>query len=276
MSWSRAVLHRFTSVGIAVLIAAGTLEAQTTPETYQPEVGQAGRDAVWVPTSPEMVETMLDLARVTPEDLVVDLGSGDGRMVIAAARRGARGLGVEYNPDLVELSKRIAEREGVSDRAEFVQGDMYEANFSEATVLALFLLSENLRQLLPKFLQLQPGTRIVVNTYGIDGWEPDATANVEGDCSTWCHAMLYIVPARIQGTWQLPQGTLSLEQEFQKVSGTLESGNQAVPVENGRLSGEEISFVAGGTRYDGRVNGDVIEGTVTANGRQERFTARRM
>lgn len=164
---------------------------------FKPESGQPGKDAVWVPTSPELVEKMLDMAKVTAEDVVIDLGSGDGRMVIAAARRGARALGVEFNPDMVKLSRQAAAEAGVADRATFVEGDMFEADISEATVLALFLLPENLRRLEPKFRALRPGTRIVVNTFGIPDWEPVAKETIAGTCTSWCTAMLYRVPPRL-------------------------------------------------------------------------------
>src|SRR5688500_19049787 len=148
---------------------------------------------------------MLDMARVTPLDYVIDLGSGDGRNVIMAAKRGARALGVEYNADMVELSRRNAAKEGVSGRARFVQGDMFEADISQATVLALFLLPDNLRRLTPKFLSLRPGTRIVVNTYEIEGWTPVKTERVSGSCVIWCSVLLYIVPGEVEGSAQLPQ-----------------------------------------------------------------------
>ena len=156
--------------------------------------GQAGKDVVWVPTSPALVEKMLDLAKVTRNDFVIDLGSGDGRMVIAAAKRGARALGVEYNSKMVELSRQLAKEAGVADRATFVEGDMYEADISKATVLALFLLPENLRRLEPKFRALRPGTRIVVNTFGIPDWTADVTEQITENCTSWCIAMLYRIP----------------------------------------------------------------------------------
>jgi ubiquinone/menaquinone biosynthesis C-methylase UbiE len=170
---------------------------QTPPqEPFKPVSGQAGKDVVWVPTSPALVEKMLDIAKVTPNDFVIDLGSGDGRMVIAAAKRGARALGVEFNPEMVKLSRQLAQEAGVADRATFVEGDMYEADISKATVMALFLLPENLRRLEPKFRALPPGTRIVVNTFGIPEWEPEVTETMTGDCTSWCTAMLYRVPSR--------------------------------------------------------------------------------
>ena len=151
--------------------------------TFEPTPGQAGKDVVWVPTPPELVEKMLDMARVTPQDVVIDLGSGDGRNVISAAKRGARAIGVEYNPDMVALSRQKAQEAGVADRATFIEGDMYEADISKATVLALFLLTSNLDKLAPKFLALKPGTRIVNNTFHVTNWEADASETIEGTCA---------------------------------------------------------------------------------------------
>jgi methyltransferase family protein len=251
---------------LIVLAASGMAGAQTqaaAQEEYKPKVGMAGKDAVWVPTSPALVERMLDLAKVQPSDMVVDLGSGDGRNIIAAAKRGARGRGVEYNPDLVALSNRTAKAEGVADRATFVQGDMYAADISDATVLALFLLPQNLDKLVPKFLALKPGSRIVANTFGMTGWKPDVSEQIQGDCVSWCTALLWIVPAQVGGAWKLPQGELKLQQEFQMVSGTLTVNGAPTSIENGRLNGDKLSFVAGGSTYEGRVSGNTIEGTVT-------------
>jgi SAM-dependent methyltransferase len=243
-----------------VPIAGGAVLAQEADKPYEPTVGQEGKDVVWVPTPQVLTERMLDMAKVTQQDYVMDLGSGDGRNVIAAARRGARALGVEYNPDMVALSRRIAAKEGVDGKAMFVQGDMFEADISEATVLALFLLPDNLTRLTPKFLDLKPGSRIVANGFGIGGWDADETSRVEVDCWEWCTAYLYIVPAKAAGTWKLPRGTLTLEQSFQKLAGTLDAGGAMLPVTNGRLRGDQIAFTAGGTEYVGRVNGDAMEG----------------
>src|SRR5262245_42760726 len=256
-------LHRNIAAVISavfVCASAATGFAQKAQEPYKPTVGQPGKDAVWVPTDATLVEKMLDMAKVTPKDYVMDLGSGDGRNVIAAAKRGARALGVEYNNDLVQLSNRLAAEAGVADKAKFVQGDMYAADISQATVLALFLLTENLNRLTPKFLQLKPGTRIVINGFGIDGWDPDVTERSDGDCGSWCTAHLFYVPAKAEGTWRLPQGQLTLQQKFQKLSGTLNMGGAAVPIADGRLRGDTISFNVNGTMYTGRVNGDMMQG----------------
>jgi len=248
---------------------AGAAEVAPQP-AYEPEVGQDGRDVVWVPTPPVLVEKMLDMAQVTPQDFVMDLGSGDGRNVIAAARRGARALGVEYNHDLVEYARRAAEKAGVADRARFVQGDMYLADVSRATVLALFLLTENLNVLAPKFLDMRPGTRIVANGFEIDGWDADEIENATGDCGDWCTAYLYIVPAKAGGNWRLPDGELRLVQAYQKLEGSLSVRGKKLPVENAYLRGEHITFTAGGRIYRGRVEGDVMRGL------DEGWSARRL
>ena len=174
----------------ALLFLLPAAVAQAQPGPY---VGQPGKDVVWVPTPPVLVEKMLDMAQVTPQDYVMDLGSGDGRNIIAAAKRGARALGVEYDRDLLELSRNNAMEAGVAERARFVEGDMFEADISGATVLALFLLPDNLNRLKPKFARLKRGTRIVTNGFPIDGWTAKETGTADGDCGSWCTAYLYVV-----------------------------------------------------------------------------------
>ena len=240
--------------------APAAVLAQDAEKPFEPTVGQEGKDVIWVPTPLILVEKMLDMAKVTPKDFVMDLGSGDGRNIIAAGKRGARAVGVEYNPKMVEFSRAAAEKEGVADKAQFVEGDMFAADISQATVLALFLLPDNLRKLTPKFLDMRPGSRIVANGFGIDGWEADETGKVDGDCGSWCTAYLYIVPAKVAGTWKLQQGELTLEQKFQMVSGTLNAGGKRVPISNGKLSGDLITFTAAGTDYSGRVKGQTMQG----------------
>ena len=248
------------------IFLCGAALAQPAQE-YQPSVGQAGKDVVWVPTPHPLVEKMLDMAQVTPQDYVIDLGSGDGRTVIAAAKRGVRSLGVEYNPDMVELSRRTAEREGVSALAKFVQGDMFLADISQASVLPLFLLQDNLRKLAPKFSALKPGTRIVTNGFLIPGWDYVETGYAGGDCNAWCTAYLYIVPARVAGTWRLSNGTLRLEQKFQTLTGTLDEA----AISEGRVRGDRIAFTANGAQYAGRINGTAM--ILTSRG--ERLNAER-
>jgi len=250
--------NRFIPLFCATFVfVAGPTAAQET-KSYEPYSGQPGKDVVWVPTPDALVEKMLDMAAVTPQDFVMDLGSGDGRMVIAAAKRGVRALGVEYEEKMVELARRRAAESGVGDRASFVQGDMFEADVSKASVLALFLLTENLDRLASKFLDMTPGSRIVLNHYLVTGWAPDHSENIP-DCTMWCTAHLYIVPAKAEGTWKLGEETLVLKQDFQNVSGMLVRGERALPV-TGRLRGDRISFTADDTRYEGRVNGNEIVG----------------
>ena len=262
---------RATVAALALSLCTATAASPQQQEPFVPQVGQAGKDVVWVPTPPELVERMLDLANVTPQDFVMDLGSGDGRNVIGAARRGARAVGVEYNPNMVALSKQNAAAAGVADKATFVEGDMYQADISQANVLALFLLPSNMLQLRQKFVDLQPGSRIVSNTFGIEGWTPDETVMIQGDCSAWCTALLWIVPAKVDGAWRLEQGELMLGQNFQIITGTL----GGMPIADGRLRGDQIRFTVGAAEYTGRVAGDRIEGTVRGGGPQTSWTATR-
>lgn len=256
-------LHQLLLVAILFLIA-GRVYAQAEPakDTYEPRVGQEGKDVVWVPSPQVAVNKMLEIAKVTPKDYVIDLGSGDGRTVITAAKQGAKAMGIEYNPDMVELSKQNAAKEGVSDKATFVKADLFQSDLSQATVITLFLLPDINLKLRPKILDLKPGTRIVSNTFTMGEWTADETVTVNGDCQSYCTVMLWIVPAKVAGTWQLPQGQLVLKQTFQMISGTIRSGNVSTPITNGRLRGDQISFTAGGAQYTGRVNGNVMDGSI--------------
>jgi transcriptional regulator with XRE-family HTH domain/phospholipid N-methyltransferase len=258
-------------VMLAVLALAVPAHAQQS--AFKPEVGQAGKDVVWVPTPEAMVERMLDLAKVTPKDYVIDLGSGDGRNVIAAAKRGASSLGVEYNPDMVALSKRLATDAGVAEKAQFVQGDMFLADISKADVMALFLLPSNLLRLRDKFYQLRPGSRIVSNTFSIQDWEADETVTLD-NCEQWCTAMLYIVPAKIGGTWRTGSDVLELKQEYQMLSGTWTSGGQATQV-FGFLKGYDLTLKAGTKAISGRVDGNSINGSLTDGSAKSSWRATR-
>jgi len=261
MNTSRFVRRSLSALCLAWAVACGFSPARAAQGEYQPEVGQEGKDVVWVPTPQVLVDKMLDMAKVTSKDYVIDLGSGDGRTVITAAKRGAKALGIEYNPEMVELSKRNAAKEGVTDKAAFMKADLFESDFSHATVITMFLLPSINMKLRPKILDLKPGTRIVANSFDMEDWKPDETAKVDG-CSNWCTAYLWIVPAKVGGTWNLSQGELTLKQTFQLISGTLKSGNNTAQITNGKLNGDQITFTAGGAQYTGHVNGNSIEGTV--------------
>jgi len=241
---------------------------------YEPEVGQEGKDVIWVPTCQVLVDKMLDMAKVTPQDYLIDLGSGDGRLVITAAKRGARALGIEYNPDMVALSKRNAAKERVIDKAQFIKADIFESDFSQATVITMFLLPEINLKLRPQILNLKPGTRIVSNSFTMEEWAADETAIVEAnDCGSYSTALLWIVPAKVEGIWKLPQGELTLKQTFQTFSGTLKSDAKTVPITNGKLNGDLISFSIGSTHYNGRVTGSTIQGTYRSGGKTVNWNA---
>ena len=266
-------------LSLAIAVAGAGLAAQQQqppPGQFQPTPGQAGKDVIWLPTAQTLVDKMLDLGKVTAKDFVMDLGSGDGRTVITAAKRGARAMGIEYNPDMVELSKRNAAAAGVSDRATFEKADLFETDFSKATVITMFLLPDINLRLRPKILDLKPGTRIVSNSFTMGDWEADETVTATEDCTSYCTAYLWIVPAKVEGTWQWPQGELTLTQDYQMVRGFARNGGTTSPIGSGRLNGVEISFVAGGSHYEGRVTGDTIEGTVKTGTASAKWTATRV
>ena len=233
-----------------------------TGENYVPLVGQPGKDVVWVPTPQDLVDTMLDMAKVTSADYVIDLGSGDGRTVITAARRGATALGIEYEKELVELAKREAAKEGVSAKATFIEADIFASDFSKATVITMFLLPRINMELRPKILDMKPGTRVVSNTFDMEDWIPDQTINLTEDCADWCTAHLWIVPAKVNGIWKLGKGKITLRQEFQVIVGALTIDGKAIKV-TGKLDGDKITFNAGGTEYTGTVKGNTMSGTRT-------------
>jgi SAM-dependent methyltransferase len=260
---------------LAAVFAAQTVLAQPASKTFEPEVGQAGKDVIWVPTAQALVDKMLDMAKVTPQDYVIDLGSGDGRTVITAAKRGARALGIEYNPDMVELSKRNAEKEGVAGKAQFVRGDIFESDFSQATVLTMFLLSTLNLKLRPTILNMKPGTRVVSNTFDMGEWTPDETVQLKENCTTHCRAHFWVVPAKVEGTWKLGEGELALKQSFQMLTGTLKNGNVSAIVINGKMTGDEISFTAGNTQYRGKVSGNTIDGVAKTGETETRWQATR-
>ncbi len=255
----------FAALSILILVAGGSYAGQAGQE-FQPQVGQEGKDVIWVPTPQALVDKMLDMAKVTPKDYVIDLGSGDGRTVITAAKRGSKALGIEYNPDMVELSTRNAAKEGVSDKASFVKADLFESDFSQAQVITMFLLPDINIRLRPKILDLKPGTRIVSNSFTMGDWSSDETAEVKEGCVSYCTAHLWIVPAKVQGSWQTSQGELTLKQTYQMLTGTLKSGTTSAAIVNGKLTGDQISFSAGGVEYSGRVSGNAIEGAAKGGG----------
>lgn len=257
--WSRGP-GSFALVLLLALSAAppAMAQAQADTKSYEPHVGQPGKDVVWVPTPQELVDRMLDIAKVTPQDYLIDLGSGDGRTVITAAKRGLKAHGIEYNPEMVTLAQKNAAQAGVSDRATFEKADLFESDFSKASVITMFLLPSINEKLRPKILDLAPGTRIVSNTFTMGDWRTDESATVDEGCTNWCTALLWIVPAKVEGVWRLGDQQLKLTQHYQMLSGTLGSAN----ISDARLRGNAISFTANGTHYTGTVNGKTMQGNM--------------
>ena len=254
-------LFRYVAIVLCVLlVVTGECDQARASATDTPQKEQAGLNAPYVPTPQKFVETMLDMANVAASDYVIDLGSGDGRIVITAAKRGATALGIEYNPDLVEFARHAAAKERVSARATFEKADIFESDFSKATVLTLFL-GQNLNLALrPKILGLKPGTRVVSYRFGMGDWKPDRTRRLEDDSTGWSATYLWIVPAKVDGTWQLDNGQITFTQAFQNITGKLTIREKKLEL-SGKLAGDRISFTAGGREYTGTVSGNTIAGT---------------
>jgi SAM-dependent methyltransferase len=269
-----AVCALSLAAGFGCFLPAGEACAQQGGKAFAPHVGQAGKDVIWVPTPESTVRAMLDLAKVVPSDYVVDLGSGDGRTVIMAAKNyGARALGVEFNADMVALSRKSAQAAGVADRAQFRRADIFAFDFSSASVVTLYLLPDLNVKLRPKLLQMKPGTRVVSHSFDMGDWPPTRSVDADGR-----HILLWIVPARVAGRWTLQQSGRSIElefnQSFSKLGGIARAGNGTFEVSEGAVNGSEISFViarANGAPavYRGRIDGRTMEGTVTGAGRAD-------
>ena len=227
---------------MSVLTTAVLAQENQVGTGFVPQVGQQGKDVVWVPTPQELVNKMLEIAKVTPNDFVIDLGSGDGRTVITAAKIGAKAIGIEYNPDMVALSKENARKEGVGEKAEFIQADLYETDLSKATVITMFLLPEINLKLRPRLLDLKPGTRIVSNTFTMGEWEADQEVTTEENWNSWNTAYLWIVPAKVEGTWKLGNGELDPYSGISVRQRNIKFRRKILTVTDGRLSGNSISF----------------------------------
>lgn len=273
MKSSKLVIRSLLVLFLGVFTSAIFAQHYAVDSDYEPEVGQEGKDVVWVPTPQDLVDKMLEIAGVTSTDYVIDLGSGDGRLVITATKLGARALGIEYNPDLVELSKRNAEKQGVGDKARFINADLFESDFSEATVVTMFLLAEINLKLRSRILDMKPGTRVVSNTFDMGEWEADHIVTLDEEYHAWNTALLWIVPAKIEGTWKLENGELTLRQEFRMVYGNLRIGDNSYDISSGKLNGDEITLSINGAIYKGRVNGNKMEGTVTNGANKNKWSA---
>jgi len=265
------------ALALAAFAAAACAQAQKKDD-FTPQVGQAGKDVIWVPTPEDLVERMLRMAQTTPNDFVIDLGSGDGRIAIAAAKKfGARSMGIEYNPDMVELSTRNAAKEGVAGKTRFAKADIFESDFSQASVITMYLLPGLNLKLRPKLLDMKPGTRIVSHQFNMDDWQPDEVTNIEGR-----RAYFWLVPAKVAGTWRLVSGgevlDVTLEQKYQMLEGTVKLGTINAGLRDAKLHGDRIDFAfvdQGGVRRDfsGRVSGNMLEGTMKLEtGPESRWT----
>ena len=271
------------SLAFAACVAAA-FPACAQEKGYEPYIGQEGKDVIWVPTPDEVVERMLAMAQTRPEDYVVDLGAGDGKIAIAAAKKfGAKALGVEYNPEMARYAQRNALEAGVAGRAQIVQGDIFATDFSQATVVTMYLLPSLNMKLRPQILALRPGTRVVAHAFAMEDWEPDEISSIDGR-----HTYLWIVPAAVAGRWAVEavsEGSsekisLNLEQHFQKIEGYALLGDRLqAGLRDPRLSGFVISFAVvdrGGVRRDftGRISGGRMEGSFrTDGGREGRWRA---
>jgi SAM-dependent methyltransferase len=272
-------IRKTAVLAVAGLLAAGALHAQdrkTCERDYKPQVGQAGKDVVWVPTPDELVQRMLRMAKVVPQDLVYDLGAGDGKIAIAAGKLGATAVGIEYNPDMAKLAQCYVQAEGVGNKVKIIQGDIFKEDFSKATVVTMYLLPELNLRLRPTILNMKPGTRVTSHQFTMGDWEADETAEIE-----YRTAYLWIVPAKVEGTWTLreqgganAQYTVNLAQKFQKISGDVSAGGAKQPLVGASLRGDEIKFAfnddKGVTRtLTGTVRGNEINGALKGAGGAE-------
>jgi hypothetical protein len=270
-----------TAIALAGVLAAAVVsvdakDRRECDRDYKPQVGQAGKDVVWVPTPDEVVQRMLRMAKVTPQDTVYDLGAGDGKIAIAAGKLGATAVGIEYNPDMAKLAQCYVQAENVAGKTRIIQGDVFKEDFSKATVVTMYLLPELNLKLRPTILEMKPGTRVTSHQFTMGDWEADETAEVD-----YRTAYLWIVPAKVEGTWTLreqgpgnAQYTVNLSQKYQKITGDVAAGSAKQPLVGATVRGEEIRFAfnddKGVTRtLTGTVRGNELTGTLKAAGGAE-------
>ncbi len=243
------VLARMTCM--AVVLAASPVLAQSADSTklgdekYEPRVGQSGKDVIWVPTNDAVADAMLKVAKVKPTDLVYDLGAGDGKIAIAAAKNfGATAVGIEYNKEMAELAKRNTERAGVADKVKIINGDIFVEDFSKATVVTMYLLPDLNLKIRPTILKMAPGTRIVTNSFNMGDWEPDDTVG-----TGYAQGYFWVVPGNAAGKWSLigmegsqQPATLEITQRYQRVGGVLNIYGKSQPLLGATLSGNRLKF----------------------------------
>ena len=274
------LIRRVTAIALAGVLAAATVsvdakDRRECDRDYKPQVGQSGKDVVWVPTPDEVVQRMLRMAKVTPQDTVYDLGAGDGKIAIAAGKLGATAVGIEYNPDMAKLAQCYVQAEELTGKTRIIQGDVFKEDFSKASVVTMYLLPELNLRLRPTILNMKPGTRVTSHQFTMGDWEPDETAEVD-----YRTAYLWIVPAKVEGAWTLrEQGstnayTVNLSQKYQKITGDLTAGSAKQPLVGATVRGEEVRFAfnddKGVTRtLTGTVRGNELTGTLKGAGGTE-------
>ncbi|HEU0204172.1 MAG TPA: class I SAM-dependent methyltransferase [Burkholderiaceae bacterium] len=280
---SRLLVHGLAALSLGIFVVAAALAQPKSraecERAYKPQVGQAGKDVVWVPTPDELVRRMLTMAKTTPQDYVVDLGAGDGKIAIAAAKEfGARSLGIEYNPEMVKLANCMVQVEGVVGKTKIQHGDIFKEDFSKADVVTMYLLPELNLCVRHRILAMKPGTRVTSHQFTMGEWTPDQTVDIE-----YRSAYLWIVPARVAGNWSFKDDSgatfsANLTQSFQKVSGDVVAGNGKQPVVGATLSGDAIKFAFNDAKgvtqtLTGSVRGNEITGVIKdAGGGEKRVT----
>jgi hypothetical protein len=277
-------MHRaLVPVAFAALLATASAACAQQKQDFKPYIGQQGKDVVWVPTPDEVVDRMLTMAQTKPDDYVIDLGAGDGKIAIAAAKKfGARSMGVEYNPDMVAFAQKNAQAAGVVGKAQIVHGDIFATDFTQATVLTMYLLPSLNMKLRPQILALRPGTRVVTHAFNMEDWEPDESSDVDGR-----RVYFWVVPASVAGRWAMEFSSngsaekvgLSFEQKYQRIEGVVYLGSLIAGLREPHLSGFRISFAYVDTRgvrreFSGRVTGSAMEGSFRGdNGQDGRWSA---
>ena len=281
--FSRLLLSLVAAVTLGLGPVAVWAQAKGGDNIYQPQVGQSGKDVVWVPTGDELVTKMLQTAKVTKDDLVYDLGAGDGKIAIAAAREfGARAVGIEYNPDMAALAQRNAERAGVADRVRIIRGDIFKEDFSKATVITMYLLPDLNLRLRPTLLKLKPGTRLATNSFTMGDWEPDQVINTSGNTGYY-----WVVPAQVEGRWMLngmdgqAPARLDLQQRYQRVGGTITLGsNSPQTILGPELEGDQLRFrfIDGSNNLvnvRATIRGNAIDGEIVGTYSNNKFSGKR-
>ena len=242
---------------------------------YQPQRGQSGKDVIWIPTSPELVTRMLNMAKVTSQDIVYDLGAGDGIIAITAAKQfGARAYGIEYNPQMALHAQNNARAAGVADKVSIRQGDIFEEKFDEATVVTMYLLPHLNLKLRPTLLKMKPGTRILSHAFDMNEWEADEKVS-----NDYAHAFMWVVPSPVEGTWTLQevdskaQVQLDIQQSFQRIGGSITERGRKTPLLGAQLRGDKIAFQYMGAdqklrSITAQVNGNRMNGVTSLQGGQ--------